>query len=725
MAAKKTGDQIAAYAAQRVKEKSAQGGIVYASGSPTWNRCDCHGFSRMVYRDCGYPEIYKNFNVYPGAHGSATAGSAKTSKKGIWKYLVAYREHSGLKPSDVKKGDIVLTWHSGAGRSGKWHNAIHHSAIYIGNGKVAEVTSKGDHIHIGKLRRGEHGFWYAFRPAAGGVDAIGTFLKCLKSHLGVPGHRWVCKMTGISWSTPWCAATLSAAAKETKYGGKIMPKQNLYAPNADGRIGFGGEVISKYGGKRISGSSRPQPGDIYVTSGHTGVVYKVVGKAVWTIEGNGDGMDDTKTTIKIFKPKFNVGDGTVVFYARPNWAKVGGSDYYSGDDGTGDGTGEGTGGGPLYTTRNTRADATIRKVCNMSKNGELTTGKSDLEASVVNYTDLMYLLNSIYGSKPESGEGESGDYEGGYGLDGIKNSVAKRVIKFLFDKKLNVAAVSGIAANIWWESGGWKLNARETTVEWSGGYGLCQWTGSRAHSMVKYVGSDWGTDIEGQLNYLWKELTSPDYKGCLNKIKKVKNTEAGAVNACKIFMDEFERPGIPHWDKRKNKAKELFKILNVEGGGSGNWKWPCSASYISSLYGHRNDASYNHYGLDIAHSSHIPITAVASGKVVMAKWYSGYGNTVRVQHSKNLVSHYAHMSSISVRVGQYVKQGDKVGTMGSTGGNYANHLHLGVYTSPSAGDSWSTTKDPYLFFPKGKRGSISSEARRGDEGLPNGKKRGY
>ena len=84
----------------------------------------------------------------------------------------------------------------------------------------------------------------------------------------------------------------------------------------------------------------------------------------------------------------------------------------------------------------------------------------------------------------------------------------------------------------------------------------------------------------------------------------------------------------------------------------------------------------------------VPIIATASGKVIFARNFGNGGNTVLINHGldkygNNVTSSYSHLGEIAVEVGQQIKRGDKVGTVGDsgyTGGSrrMPYHLHLGT-----------------------------------------------
>lgn len=118
-----------------------------------------------------------------------------------------------------------------------------------------------------------------------------------------------------------------------------------------------------------------------------------------------------------------------------------------------------------------------------------------------------------------------------------------------------------------------------------------------------------------------------------------------------------------------------------------------SYSRISSEYGWRKNpvtgVNKLHAGTDFAAPGGTPIYAAASGYVQVAGWSSGgYGNYVIIYHGKmsDGVAYstlYGHMRSVATSAGKYVKQGEIIGYVGSTGNSTGNHLHLEVWKGGS------------------------------------------
>jgi len=95
---------------------------------------------------------------------------------------------------------------------------------------------------------------------------------------------------------------------------------------------------------------------------------------------------------------------------------------------------------------------------------------------------------------------------------------------------------------------------------------------------------------------------------------------------------------------------------------------------VTSEFGLRNGRP--HKGIDFAANSGDPIYAVLAGKVVYAGTQRGYGNVIILEHDKLVMTVYAHNEANLVRLGDPVKQGQPIATVGNTGNSTAPHLHF-------------------------------------------------
>ena len=121
----------------------------------------------------------------------------------------------------------------------------------------------------------------------------------------------------------------------------------------------------------------------------------------------------------------------------------------------------------------------------------------------------------------------------------------------------------------------------------------------------------------------------------------------------------MERPGLP--DKAE-KGKEGFI-------------WPVAGN-VTSKFGPRGETF--HDGIDISAPEGSPIHAIENGEVIYSDQLRGYGNLVIIRHPGGFASVYAHNQNNSVREGQKVARGEKIGEVGSTGRASAPHLHLEI-----------------------------------------------
>ncbi len=95
-------------------------------------------------------------------------------------------------------------------------------------------------------------------------------------------------------------------------------------------------------------------------------------------------------------------------------------------------------------------------------------------------------------------------------------------------------------------------------------------------------------------------------------------------------------------------------------------------------YQGRTVDTQDHLGFDLASVRRAPVLASNDGKVVMARYFGIYGNTVVLDHGYGLMTLYAHLSSIDVEDGQSVSRGETLGRSGETGLAGGDHLHFSV-----------------------------------------------
>jgi len=138
-----------------------------------------------------------------------------------------------------------------------------------------------------------------------------------------------------------------------------------------------------------------------------------------------------------------------------------------------------------------------------------------------------------------------------------------------------------------------------------------------------------------------------------------------------LVVPDGVKPAEQLWDPKRYIAQTTPDAGSVSA--TGQFVWPTSGG-ISQRF------VWYHQAIDIANKAAPAVLAADSGRVVVAGWPDGfgYGNRVMIDHGNGFVTLYAHLSSISVSVGQTVNRGDVIGRMGTTGRSTGIHLHFEV-----------------------------------------------
>jgi murein DD-endopeptidase MepM/ murein hydrolase activator NlpD len=109
--------------------------------------------------------------------------------------------------------------------------------------------------------------------------------------------------------------------------------------------------------------------------------------------------------------------------------------------------------------------------------------------------------------------------------------------------------------------------------------------------------------------------------------------------------------------------------------------WPTDGIIYSAFFDKRGKSRI-HGAIDIVTSKGVPILSVADGTVsVVASGkdsFRGYGKTVIVDHGGGIYTLYSHCDTILVKMGQRVKRGEYIATVGRTGRATTNHLHFEI-----------------------------------------------
>jgi len=119
------------------------------------------------------------------------------------------------------------------------------------------------------------------------------------------------------------------------------------------------------------------------------------------------------------------------------------------------------------------------------------------------------------------------------------------------------------------------------------------------------------------------------------------------------------------------------------------WQYPLASVQLTAVFGQYGLWSSYHTGLDFNGDTGDSISSITNGTVTSAGYDGAYGNKTVVTLEDGTEIWYCHQTSINVSVGDVVRGGDMIGTVGSTGHVTGSHLHVEV--RPGGGDP----VDPY------------------------------
>ena len=107
--------------------------------------------------------------------------------------------------------------------------------------------------------------------------------------------------------------------------------------------------------------------------------------------------------------------------------------------------------------------------------------------------------------------------------------------------------------------------------------------------------------------------------------------------------------------------------------------WPTNSRNITARFGQTGKIwETYHHGLDFKGEVGAPVFASADGVVTFSAAKGNWGKRIILKHANGYKSYYGHMNNLTVSKGQYVKAGDVIGGVGSTGKSTGPHLHFEI-----------------------------------------------
>ena len=142
-----------------------------------------------------------------------------------------------------------------------------------------------------------------------------------------------------------------------------------------------------------------------------------------------------------------------------------------------------------------------------------------------------------------------------------------------------------------------------------------------------------------------------------------------------------EKEGLLDDAERLGREIAYRKVLLTRALRPGRLAWPADG-LITSGFGWRTHPILNrrifHNGIDLDSPHGTPVRAAGDGRVILAQSWSGFGNTVVIQHGGDVTSIYGHLSRFGTSVGRDVREGNVIGYVGCTGLCTGPHLHFEV-----------------------------------------------
>jgi murein DD-endopeptidase MepM/ murein hydrolase activator NlpD len=178
----------------------------------------------------------------------------------------------------------------------------------------------------------------------------------------------------------------------------------------------------------------------------------------------------------------------------------------------------------------------------------------------------------------------------------------------------------------------------------------------------------------------------------VEKLEQLKKTYDKKVARCNKQVVKLEHQEQVAASDEQALASELAAqgVINVPPGVTrGGWGWPCRGT-VTSPFGYRWGRL--HAGIDVGAPLGAPMYAARGGVVSFAGVMGGYGNIIVIDHGDGMTTRYAHQTELMASVGQTVRVGDQIGTVGSTGNSTGPHAHFEVRINDEP-------QDPMAYLP--------------------------
>lgn len=170
-----------------------------------------------------------------------------------------------------------------------------------------------------------------------------------------------------------------------------------------------------------------------------------------------------------------------------------------------------------------------------------------------------------------------------------------------------------------------------------------------------------------------QNVTVKEESSASDKYKKDTEHVAEQYDDNALDIDEFQAIKFEENVKMPpafSNTKEF--TINFGNYKLGEWCYPMTGAHVISPFGGKR----RHAGTDIKRQPGDPILAAFDGQVVLSGTHYGYGLCIVLRHANGLETLYSHQSKNLVKVGEWVKAGQKIGIVGRTGRATTEHCHF-------------------------------------------------
>lgn len=185
-----------------------------------------------------------------------------------------------------------------------------------------------------------------------------------------------------------------------------------------------------------------------------------------------------------------------------------------------------------------------------------------------------------------------------------------------------------------------------------------------------------------------------------SEIKKLARDEKSLATLVKRLAKAAKKQKARKKRTKKKMIANNTKVPNQQYAGTkfsslkGKLRLPVKGKVLNRFGSKRNGTSISWKGLFIKAKEGAHVRSIASGNVIFADWMRGFGNLIIIDHGHGYMSLYGNNQAILKSVGNTVKAGDTIASVGNTGGNTANGLYYELRSNSKPVDPlrWSNLK---------------------------------